>query len=92
MDVDVLERLRVRRAAFVGQILELPARHAFAAGGAREFQDELGGRVGRGRGALREQFEGERLQAVTYQQCRRFVEFDMAGRTAPAQDIVVHAG
>ena len=38
-----------------------------------------------------EQFKGQGLQTVTDQQGRRLVVFDMTGRTATAQHIVVHA-
>ena len=42
-------------------------------------------------GLAGEQFEGQRLQAVAYEQCGRFIEFNVAGRPAAAQHVVVHA-
>ena len=70
----------------------LAARHAARAGGKRQDRQHFQLRPGRLRKlVLGHQLESERLQRVADEQRRRLVVFDVHGRLAAPQDVVVHA-
>src|SRR5690349_7003508 len=74
------------------QVDRLSARHATAAAGRREELQHF--QLNRGivaQAVLREQMERERLQAVAREERGRHVEFDVAGRLAAPEHVVVHA-
>ena len=79
-------------AADVGKVYGLPARHAEAAGGAREGGEHVQLALRRQGGGAAEEVEGEGLQCVAREQGGGFAVADVAGGAAAPQAVVVHGG
>ena len=79
-------------AADVGEIDGLPARHAEAAGGAREGGEHVQLALRRQGGGAAEEVEGEGLQGIACEQGGGFAVADVAGGAAAPQAVVVHGG
>ncbi|MNL53779.1 hypothetical protein D3C87_1770510 [compost metagenome] len=80
-----------QRPADAEQINRLAARHALAAGGARQRLGGLDDQRGRDRHGG-QQIERQRLQRIAGQHGGGFVELHVRGGPATAQRVVIHAG
>jgi hypothetical protein len=92
VDVHVFELGHGEGLAHGLEVDRLPARHPARSRSRREELHHLKLRLRVVRELiLAQQLEREALQRVAHQQRRRFVVFDVAGRLAAPEDIVVHA-